>query len=621
MLFQRVISLLRYFIFWLLFFFLERAVFLVYNFNKISPEPAAEIIKAFAYGLWMDASMAGYFCAIPLLISLVLWFFPKFKINNIYLLIYTYILIVFCSILAVINFNIYREWGSKVNYRVFEFTFGSPKEALASTGSSPILLSLLILAILITVGVILFRYLVKNKVSKQGNLVLKIVIALLLLGLNFLAIRGGWQLAPMNESMAYYSTRPILNYAAVNTEWGLFTDIINSKYNTKNPFKYFQAKEAQSIVRSYYQPTSDSTRHILKENRPNVVLIIMESYTGNVVTELGGEKGISNSIDRLSKEGVFFDNIYASGGRTDKGVVAVLSGFPAQGGRSIMKENSKQVKISSIPQSLNAVGYHSSFFYGGESRFFNMRSYLLSHGFSKIVEKENFNKKDMNSKWGAFDGSVYKKMQDELHNEPQPFLATMLTLTNHEPFELPGKPHFKGEQIENKFRSTAYYADSCLGAFVDRAKREGWYKHTLFVVVADHGHYLPRTDLEVFSPQRYRIPLLLFGDVIKQEFRGLKVEKIGGQTDIATTILKQIGLNTGKFIWGKNLLNSATRDFAFFNWDQGFGFVTPEQTITFDAVGNNILSPYGKVPAKVDQQVLNSAKAFMQEVYQQYIEY
>jgi phosphoglycerol transferase MdoB-like AlkP superfamily enzyme len=621
MLFKTAVSLLRYFLFWLLFFFLERAVFLVYNSKKISAEPTPEIINAFAYGLWMDASMAGYFCVIPLLIFIVLWFFPKFRINNIYLSAYTYTLVVFCSLLAVINFNIYREWGSKVNYRVFEFAFGSPKEALASTGSSPMGLSVLLLGVLIILGIFLYRYLVIGRLNRQGNVILKIGISVLLLGLNFLAIRGGWQLSPMNESMAYFSTKPILNYAAVNTEWGLFTDVINSKYNTSNPFKYFESKKAQSIVNSYYQPSNDSTVHILKESRPNVVLIIMESYTGNVVSGLGGEKGISNSIDRLTKDGVFFENIYASGGRTDKGVVAVLSGFPAQGARSIMKENSKQVKISSIPQSLNEAGYNSSFFYGGESRFFNMKSYLLSHGFSKIVEKENFDNRDMNSKWGAYDGSVYKRMQAYLHKESQPFFATMLTLTNHEPFELPGKPHFKGEQLENKFRSTAYYADSCLGAFVDRAKREGWYKHTLFVVVADHGHYLPRTDLEVFNPQRYRIPLLMFGDVIKPEYRGLKLKKIGGQTDIATTLLTQIGLKTDKFSWGKDLFNASTKDFAFFNWDQGFGFVTPEQTITYDAVGNNILSREKKESCKVDAQVLNSGKAFMQRVYQEYIEY
>jgi phosphoglycerol transferase MdoB-like AlkP superfamily enzyme len=621
MVLKSVVTFFRYFLFWLLFFFLERAVFLIYNSGKIAGSLGSEIFKVFGYGLWMDASMAGYFCAIPLIVALVLWFLPKVSVGRMYLSAYTWILVVCCSIITVINFNIYREWGTKVNFRAFEFAFGSPKEAIASTGSSPVMLSFLTLLALIGAGVFLSKKLIQGPVYKHGNAVIKIVVALLLLGLNFLAIRGGWQLAPMNESMAYFSTKPILNYAAVNTEWGLATDIKNSKYNTSNPFKYFKPAEAKAIVSQYYQQKSDSTLNVLTEQRPNIVLIILESFTGNVVSRLGGEQGISNSIDELMESGIFFDNIYASGGRTDKGVVSVLSGFPAQGARSIMKENSKQVKIPSIPQALNANGYRSTFYYGGESRFFNMKSYLLSHGFGKIIEKDDFKQQDMNSKWGAYDGAVYTRMQAELASQRQPFFATMLSLTNHEPFELPGKAHFPGDQLENKFRSTAYYADSCLGAFIDQAKKTEWYKHTLFVVVADHGHYLPRTDLEVFDPQRYRIPLLMFGEVIKPEFRGLKVKKIGDQTDIATTILRQVGQKTSAFTWGKDLLSPASKDFAFFNWDQGFGFVQPGEIMTYDAVGNNLLYHEPKSSQAVEKQTIDAGKAFMQQVYQQYVEF
>jgi phosphoglycerol transferase MdoB-like AlkP superfamily enzyme len=622
MLLKTLSSVFRYFCFWLLFFFLERLVFLVYNFGKLRAVPIGEVLKAFVYGLWMDASMAGYVCTIPLLIFIVVWFVPKISLSRHLLSVYSYVLIFLFSLLTVINFNIYREWGSKVNYRVFEFAFGSPREAIASTGSSPIVLSVLVFLGLAAIGMILFRILIDHVVYRKIKLPLKILVAFLLLALNFLAIRGGWQLAPMNESMAYYSAVPVLNYAAVNTEWGLATDIKNSKYNTKNPYRYFQQSAAQSVVKSYYDTPADTAPQILSQKKPNIVLIIMESFSGNVVPRLGGEPGISNSISNLMQEGIFFDNIYASGGRTDKGVVSVLSAFPAQAARSIMKENSKQAKIPSIPQALNAQGYRSSFYYGGESRFFNMKSYLLSHGFERIIEKDNFENKDMNSKWGAYDGVVYQKMGADLGTLKQPFLATMLSLTNHEPFELPGKPHFPGEDTENKFRSTAYYADSCLGAFLNHARKQAWYKNTLFVVVADHGHLLPRTDLEVYDPRRYRIPLLFFGAVIKPEFRGLKVEKIGSQTDIATTLLTQLGIGRSEFTWSKDLLNKSSKDFAFFNWDQGFGFVIPGKTITYDAIGNRVVYRSGEEnQPRVEDEALTAGKSFMQEVYQQYIAY
>ncbi len=618
MLLKTIWALVRYFCFWLLFFFLERLVFILYNLDKLSSESFLEIARAFLYGLWMDASMVGYLCAIPLLGFLVSWFIPRLRIPGGLLRYYTWILIFLCAFLTVINFNIYREWGTKVNFRTFELAINSPREAMASSGSSPLMLSFSILLALTISGVLLSRKLVAWTINRNGNLAAKMLVSLFLIASIVLAIRGGLQDAPMNESMAYYSSNPTLNYAAVNTEWGLATDIKNAKYNTKNPFSYYSRDVTKANIAAFYAKPDSSGYQVLNTDRPNVVLIIMESHTGNVVESLGGEPGISNSIERLKKEGIFFDQIYASGGRTDKGVVAVLSAFPAQGSRSIMKENSKQSRLPALSQVFGSNGYVTPFFYGGESRFANMKSYLLSHNIQKIIEKSNFDQKDLNSSWGAFDGAVYQRMGQELSAERQPFFATMLTLTNHEPFGLPVPPHFKGGSTEDKFRSTAFYADSCLGAFVDYAKTQSWYNHTLFIVVADHGHFLPRTDLEVFDPRRYRIPLLFFGPAIKPEFKGRTIHHIGGQTDIAKTLLQQLGMDASSFTWSKDLLNPAARQFAFFNWDHGFGFVTPQNSIAFDAVSGKVIR--NQAPSVQDPAVV-VGKSFMQEVYQQYMEY
>jgi phosphoglycerol transferase MdoB-like AlkP superfamily enzyme len=627
MLLKTIWTLIRYFSFWLVFFFLERLVFILYNLKKLRQQTLSEISGSFLYGLWMDTSMAGYIVSIPLLIFLFLWFIPKANLSSAFLKWYTWTLVVCCSILTVINFNIYREWGTKVNYRTFELAINSPKEAMASTGSSPLLLSFLILLALAFSGILLSRKIIGFQIQKGGHVLAKIGLSLLFIGVTVLAIRGGTQDAPMNESMAYYTNNSTLNYAAVNTEWGLATDIKNSKYNTTNPYKYFKPAQAKSNVASFYAKSGVKGLEILTTKRPNIVLIIMESHTGNVVESLGGERGISNSMERLKQDGILFDQIYSAGGRTDKGVVAVLSAFPAQAARSIMKENSKQARLPALTQTFKSNGYATPFFYGGESRFANMKSYLLSHNVSRIIEKEDFEKKYLNSNWGAFDGPVYQRMSTELTKEQEPFFATMLTLTNHEPFGLPVSPHFKGTTTEDKFRSTAYYADSCLGSFIDHAKKESWYKNTLFIVVADHGHFLPRTDLEVFDPRRYRIPLLFFGPVVKEAYKGKIIHHLGGQTDIASTLLTQLGINSSAFNWSKDLLNEGSGQFAFYNWDHGFGFLTPEAGIAYDAVGNNLLKiPVGaysneKQSTTGQQKALEGGKSFMQEVYQQYMAY
>jgi phosphoglycerol transferase MdoB-like AlkP superfamily enzyme len=285
-----------------------------------------------------------------------------------------------------------------------------------------------------------------------------------------------------------------------------------------------------------------------------------------------------------------------------------------------MKVNSKQHKLPSFSDTFKEQGYHTSFFYGGETEFFNMKSYLLSHRYDRIIQKKDFDKKDMNSKWGAYDDLVYQKLISEAPHFREPFFATVLTLTNHEPFEVPGIPRFPGNEVENNFRSTAYFADSCLGSFIKNAKKTPWYKNTLFVVVADHGHRLPRNQSEIFHPNRFRIPLLFLGDVIKPEFRGKRISKIGSQTDIAATVLTQLKISAQHFKWSRDLLNPGTTDFAFYDWDNGFGVVKPGQVISFDNTGSRVI--FKKVEdTPEDEKMLTVGKAYMQHIYQEYLNY
>lgn len=619
--FRNLTLLVRYFTFWILFFFLERLVFILYNADKLKSTSFIEILQVFGYGLWMDASMAGYICAVPLLLFVLIWVIPGFRLPFQVLKIYSYFLIVLFSIITVVNFNIYREWGTKINYRAFEFAFGSPTEAIASSVSSPLFLTLFVLVALIAGGLLLFRMLVRQRIEKQGNVFLKVCVGLFIMGLNFLAIRGGWQLAPMNESMAYFSLKPLLNYAAVNTEWSLIHDFMNARYSSRNVYGFFKPAEAKAIVKELYTKPEGSNTQVLRVAKPNIVVIIMESFTGNVVESLGGERGIDPEMEKLIAGGLFFNEVYSSGSRTDKGVVSVLSAFPAQGKRSIMKENSKQVKLPALSATFAQKGYSTSFYYGGESRFFNMKSYLLSHNYQKIIDRNDFPSLDLSSKWGAYDGPVYGKMLGELSDREAPFFTSFLTLTNHEPFDLPGHSHFPGDDVGNKFRSTAYYADSCLGAFIREAKKKSWYKNTLFVMVADHGHYLPKGDLDISDPQRYRIPLVFFGDVIKPEFRGVTINKVGNQTDIAATLLNQLGMDSSPYVWSKDLLHQKSPDFSFFNWDYGLGVIGADQALSYETVGKSVIYRRKPESKAADEKLLLNGKACMQEVYQEFIDY
>jgi phosphoglycerol transferase MdoB-like AlkP superfamily enzyme len=497
----------------------------------------------------------------------------------------------------------------------------SPKEAIASTSSSPVILMFSILFAYMIFSVYFSSKVILYQVADhKKSLGIRLTISFLVVSTLFLALRGGWQLTPINQSMAYFSNETVLNHAAVNTEWNLIQDVINNKYGNDNPYKYYTRNDAKKIVAGLFSKPSQQTAKVLRSERPNIVLIILESFTAELVGSLGGEQGVSPNIDQLAADGILFEQIYAAAGRTDKGITATISGFPSQAIRSIMKQNAKHEKLPGIAQELTSNSYSTSFYYGGESEFFNMKSYILSHGYKTLVDKHSFASKDMNSKWGTYDEKVFSKQMSDMDTVKQPFFSTILTLTNHEPFELPVKEHFPGDNVENKFRSTSFYTDSCLGAYLKEARQKPWYKNTLFVILADHSHRLP-ANLTEFDPKRYRIPLLFFGDMIKPEFKGTRISKTGNQTDLAATLLNQLNIDPVRYSWSKDLLNPGTRSFSFFNWDNGFGFATTDQIVSFDNVGKNIILRKNSPNTKIDNELVAYGKAYMQEVFQQYLDY
>jgi phosphoglycerol transferase MdoB-like AlkP superfamily enzyme len=618
---KNLLAYIRFYFFWLLFFALNRIVFELYFFDKLNESSIREVLLTFLYSLRIDSSTAGYIAALPILLYVVGWLFRSISIPNSWLRIYTIICICIVSFTTIIDLNIYREWGTKINYRAFAYFFESPKEAIASSGNAPVFLSLSISLLLLFAGIFLSKRIIANPTFPELNIFVKLPVAVLLLGVTFLTIRGGWQVSTMNQSMAYFSNKPILNHAALNTQWNLIHSIINNSKSSKNPFIYLPEKQASELVDSlYHQLTLSKTPDILHIQRPNVVVLMLESFTADVIESMGGEQGVTPHFDDLISQGILFDHIYSASDRTDKGIIGILSAFPAQAIKKVMTENTKQEKLPAISQVFKNADYETSFYYGGQSEFTNLKSYLLSHDFNNLVDQNAFEKKDMNSKWGAYDDVVLNKQLSDLNRSKQPFFSALMTLTNHEPFELPTKPHFPGKEKGDMFRSTAFFTDSCLSDYFSKAKKQAWYKNTLFILVADHGHYLPGSIYEPYHPGKYRIPLLFFGEVIKEEFRGTKIHKLGNQTDIAATLFTQLNLPFDQFKWSKDLLNAESKDFAFFNWDNGFCFMLPEQSVSFDNVGKNIIYIENqKVDQQTNEKTLLYGKAYMQQIFTEYL--
>jgi phosphoglycerol transferase MdoB-like AlkP superfamily enzyme len=438
--------------------------------------------------------------------------------------------------------------------------------------------------------------------------------------INFIILRGSLQPEPINQSAGYFSDNQVLDLAAQNTEWNLANNVFENFRKPYNPYLYLPPAQAKSLVRETFSVKKDTTVQVLTTNRPNVVIIQLESYTADLVESLGGEKGVSPNYDELAKSGLAFNNIYAAGDRTDKGIIAILSAFPSQAIRSIILDTLKQRKLPSIITEFKNTGYSTSYFYGGKADYMNFDIYMKDHKIDRIIDKSHIPKKDILSTWGAHDDVLLKKHAGYFNNQPQPFFSFVETLSNHEPFVLPVKPHFKGDNVADMFRSTAYFTDSVLNDYFIAAKKQSWYKNTLFVIIADHGHRLPLDNHGAFHPGKYHIPMMFYGDVIKPEYRGKTVNKLGNQTDLAATLLAQLNLPHRQFTWSKNLLNPYSKEFAFFDWDNGFGFILPGQAVSYDNSGQRVIYRKNKdADKKLTNKALLYGKAFMQQIFTEYL--
>lgn len=417
---------------------------------------------------------------------------------------------------------------------------------------------------------------------------------------------------------------------ATNTSWNLLFNLLKTrKANKQAGVKYFDEKTIQKNIQEIYKSNPKEQEKVLRYTRPNVVLVILESYTSDVIETLGGEKGIAPHFSKMTTEGLLFDHIYSTADRTDKGIVGVLSGYPTQKNSSIIKEPQKFEKLPALASVFKEKGYSTSAYYGGESEYANFKAYWHHSGYDKIIDQNQFEEKDKNSKWGAHDHIVFEKVIKDLNKQKAPFFTTVLTLSCHEPFETPIETPYdeaaktetdKDKKEANLFRKAAYYADWSINKFIEEAKKQTWYDQTLFIFVADHGHRLPKLYKDTRQTEKYRIPLLFYGNAIAEEFLSTRNSRIGSQTDIPTTLLGQLGIDNTQFEWGKDLLNPSSKQFAFYCYDEGMTWITPNGSLRYTETTktSQVKSSSEGIQKKTLLEELPFAKSYLQALLEDY---
>jgi len=343
--------------------------------------------------------------------------------------------------------------------------------------------------------------------------------------------------------------------------------------------------------------------------KPNVIFIIWESFTEKALNKNIDGRPVIKFFPELIKEGIYFSNCYASGDRTDKGISAVLSSYPALPKGSIVNYPEKTARLPGLSSLFSQNEYTSHFYYGGEPEFMNIKTYLKAQQFQEIITKEDFNEADMNSKWGAHDDVVMKKLLNDISKTKQPFFSAWLTLSSHEPFETPMQPVFKGNDKETKFFNSLHYTDSIVYNFITDLKKLPMWKNTVVIISADHGHYLPITGKRADD---YRIPVLWLGGALKKQ--GI-IDNVVSQIDMAGNLAHQLHFPGDLFRFSKNIFDSTSKHWAFFTFNDGMGFITDSSRLLFDNAGKKTVFKEGRSNTEHEK----IAKALMQKVYSDFL--
>ncbi|MEI6682414.1 MAG: sulfatase-like hydrolase/transferase [Bacteroidota bacterium] len=612
-----VLSLLRQLVFWILFFNLSRLIFLLYYLKIILVEKVllTEFLGVFWYSLKLDLATTCYILVFPFLLLTIqsLWSPRWFNwINKVY----TSLLVVAYSLTAAGEMGIYAEWKTKLTYKVVKY-FNHPGEIFNSAETGTFYLLIMLFLVLCVIGIygylkIFFLHIEHAK----RNYLFTLLFFLLTPGLLVVGLRGGVQAIPINQSQSYYSDHNILNIASVNNAFNLYISVFeNLKNFDHNPYLFMDAKSAAAYMKKIYHAPHDSTTRILKTKRPNIVLLILESWSADLIEDLGGEPGITPEFRKLEKNGILFDQVYASGSRSEQGMASIFGGFPAHPVSSITVQPDKFVKLPSIVKDLMKTGYSTAFYFGGQLIYGNIKSYIIFNGFNKIMEGADFPGTMPQGKLGIHDGYTLGYMENDIGRMKQPFFAALFTLSTHSPWDQPfGKPLPWGDN-EHQYINAAYYTDHCLGDYFARARKEPWFNNTLFIIVADHSHNSYR-NWHPYSREYHKIPMLFYGNVIRDEYQGTVWHKMGNQHDIAATLLSQLDLPSGKFIFSKNLFNPEVPEFAYYTTEDGFGWISPNAYLTYEVKPNFY---YWWTDGKVPDSVRQEGKAYLQTVFSMYM--
>ena len=589
--FQRILYLLKTYLLTVIIFFIAKVVFMFYNSNQ--DFSGYDIINVLWHGLSLDLSTSLYIIIIPFLVCAVSIWTGMTKVLRITLSVYYSLVGIVMMLAFVADTSLYEFWLFKLDSSCLQY-LETPTEAMASVSTGYIIIRFII----IIIGAVLVWWAYTHpqwSTNPSRHRITESVVALLCIPLIIIGIRGGLGESTTNIGQVYYSQNQFLNHSAVNPVFNFIDSFDKADAN----YHFMDDEECNQLIDSLYNTKSIDCDTLLNTQTPNIIIILLEGCGGEF-TEIGGRTDITPNLNKLAKEGIYFTNCYGNSWRTDRGTVCALSGYPSFPTMSVMKIPSKSRSLPNIARTLQQQrGYNTSYLYGGDINFTNMRSYLISGGFENLTWMKDYSAEEQKTaQWGVRDDITFKTLYQMTTKAEQPFLIGFSTLSSHVPWDVP--IHHFDDEIINSF----YYLDQCVGDFINKLRKSATWKNTLVIMLPDHG--IPYNGIDETSPSLNHIPMIWVGGAVKEPKR---IDKVCNQTDLPATLLGQLGINHDEFSFSRDVLSSSyTMPFATHTYDDGFSMVDSTSFVCYDFISNKVIAENGKK----SERLLKYGKAILQ---------
>lgn len=527
------------------------------------------ILRAFLTGLGFDIAIGLSFL---LLYAVYLLLFPKRWIGSLADKVFTYgylslvLIIIFFGWMA--EFPFWDEFGVRFNFIAVDYLIYT-YEVVSNINQSyplPLIIAVLIGLVVGTFFLLNKTGILRNTFSDKRPIRIRAAYAfpVLLFGLLLLGV--------MKNKQADFSNNLVVNELGKNGVFSFFAAFHSNELDYKTFYPTLSDKEAYAILKKtllqenqqYASAQWDNINRITKgenESRPNIILIAIESFSGDFLKAFGNKDNLTPNYDSLANQSIFFTNLYATGTRTVRGMEALTLCVPPTPGNSIIRRPNND-HIFSIATILKQKNYHPYFIYGGDGYFDNMNNFFGGQGFD-IVDRDRgnplsdkidthrynipTNEVSFENAWGICDEDLYKqaiKYADKSNASNTPFFQFVMTTSNHKPYTFPEGTIDLPQGDRN---AAVKYTDYALGKFIVEAQQKPWFKNTVFVIVADHcASSAGKWEINI---DKHHIPAIIYNLPHEPQ----KIDRMASQIDVMPTLFGYLNWNYTTALYGKDI--------------------------------------------------------------------